>query len=354
MLIKELLKFHNKIGPKNLYGIEVEIEGSRLPASLSERTWSVTTDGSLQDGLEYVLSTPLPFEAVPDALEVLHEGLVANEATIHDTVRAGVHIHVNVRDMTLTNLLNFITISIMFEGVLARYCGSSREGNLFCLRSTDAEYILKAISDVAHTGDLSLFNDDDLRYAFINLKAIPVHGSVEFRALKTPVDLARIFEWVEIIEKLRQASFRYDSPAQIISGYSGGSEMDFFNDTAHLMHRGVRQAQDIALSDVEGWDKLTNIIQHNPFHHVKQQRNSRIGISTPKKSVQYLKKDYIEKKYGRKTRRNKRKPSPAYALSMADFTEGLRERADPSIARINEIGDDELRDILERERDRSG
>jgi hypothetical protein len=341
MLVKDLISFGTIHPEDHIVGIEVEVEADRLPTSDLPPGWVVTQDGSLRDGLEYIFRRPCTLKTAQKRLINLNDLFRTLDSGIRDSVRAGVHVHLNVQNMTLAQLLNFITISIMFEGVLARYCGRSREGNLFCLRSSDAQYILHAISEAAQHADLQIFNDDDLRYAFVNLKAIPTHGSLEFRSLKTPEDMTNIYEWVEILNKLRDAALRFECPADIIGGYSGGTEMDFFHevmedkadlllfeDTEKLMYEGVRQAQDIAFADSKNWESLRNVIEHNPFIKAKvakdgspmpyrSRKKSRHALASETKQKKYVSKSHIGAKYDKDHKKKKSDLTRAYREALA-------------------------------------
>ena len=59
----------NKRPTKGLVGIEIEVEGSKLPKETEFGPWTYHQDGSLrgEDNAEYVLSSPIEFAAVGPA-----------------------------------------------------------------------------------------------------------------------------------------------------------------------------------------------------------------------------------------------------------------------------------------------
>jgi hypothetical protein len=256
-------------------GFEVEVEGTRLPQEL--RSWHVTRDGSLKgDGArEYVLKKPLSYLGFCGALTELTEGYERSNSNVRDTVRAGVHAHINVQDLSVVQLFNFITMSVLFENVLAEYCGKSRVGNLFCLRTTDAPYLLKVMQDVATTGNLSLFYTDTIRYSFINLKALLEHGSVEFRGMRSTRDMQALKRWAKILLRVRAASLDYANPTDMIDDYrrdsdafvkrSLGPVLEYLatENMQELLDMGLRNAQEISYN--VDWNKLDNPVCTNPF-----------------------------------------------------------------------------------------
>lgn len=230
-------------------GIEVEVEGRHLPDNPIKH-WTRHYDGSLRgtENGEWVLSEPLPLVQAKEALQGLTEAFRGSEAEIDSSVRAGVHVHINVQQMQPLELFNFITLYFIMEGVLVAKCGEGRQGNLFCLRATDAEVLLKYVHEAAMKGDITGWYNDDIRYSSLNLKAVMEHGSVEFRALRTPEDFSTIGDWVDVLWAIKNAAKLYGNPQEIVAGFSEA-------DAEGFLHRilGDKAAM---YTDVEGADKL--------------------------------------------------------------------------------------------------
>lgn len=245
-------------------GIEIEVEGNNLPHC--DRWWRNEEDGSLkgEETREYVLDVPQNLAGVRQALDYLDGLYRTHKSRVDDTVRAGVHVHVNCQQLTLTQLYNFITVYLILENVLVHWCGEYREGNLFCLRATDAEYLLAQIKASIKDPRRQLrqrFHRDELRYASMNLKALGDYGSVEFRAMRGTRDLDLIYKWAETLLGLREFAKTFESPADIIQQFSlggrdafmqaalGKNYRDFVCDGQEAMlWEGMRNAQDIAYS----------------------------------------------------------------------------------------------------------
>lgn len=240
-------------------GIEIEVEGENLPQT--RKYWRMEHDGSLrgEENMEYVLSKPLSLDGCRKALDYLDECYNNNNTVVDDTVRAGVHVHVNVQRLSIIELFNFITLYIIFEDILVKFCGEHREGNLFCLRTSDADWILYALRRAIKTGQWGQLVDDDLRYASFNVKALGTYGSLEFRAMRGTRDLDVIYKWAEILLSLREMAKQFNNPQDIIQGFSAGECLGFMErcfgdnfellqckDSARLVTEGMRRAQDIA------------------------------------------------------------------------------------------------------------
>lgn len=242
-------------------GIEIEVEGRRLPDA--PRYWKREQDGSLRgpENAEYVFNAPLSKKTAIMALNVLDKAYVDNKSVVHDTVRAGVHVHVNVQDLSIVELYNMMTIYMVLEPLLIKHCGEGREGNLFCLRATDAKFLLFSLKVAARQRVFRHLVSDNLRYASMNVKALGTYGSLEFRALRGTRDLKRVEAWALMLLELRELAKDIDSPNKVVELYSQlGAEgfvkkftgeladelMHNFPNYEDLTHTGMRCAQQVA------------------------------------------------------------------------------------------------------------
>lgn len=240
-------------------GIEIEVDGFDLP-NIDNKYWRTEHDGSLNGGgREYVMKKPVQSDLIGPTLEGL-KSLIFESGQPVNSVRAGVHVHINVQDLTVVQLYNLFTLYILLEEVLVKWCGKSREGNLFCLRTCDAEWLIFRLINAAQTKEfIPYFHDDDLRYASMNVKALTEYGSLEFRAMRSTMDMKAISNWAKMLLNLKRKSQEFDNPKDIIQGFSAGEVrgvlQQFLGDRAEsfsydgmqeALKSGMRRAQDIA------------------------------------------------------------------------------------------------------------
>lgn len=258
-------------------GIEIEVEGKSLPRRV--KGWKSEADGSLrgEENIEFVLERPSTLAEAKQALANLDEAYKSNESVVDDTVRAGVHVHVNVQELTLVELFNFITIYLILEEPLTKFCGPFREGNLFCLRSGDAEYVLFALREAAQSRRFRSLVHDNLRYSSMNVKALGTYGSLEFRAMRGTRDLSLIMDWTKILYGLREAAKTFRVPSDVINSFSEGAYDVFLRRTLgpyaatflkmegweKMVKDGMRRSQTIAFST--NWEKYFEKEVINPF-----------------------------------------------------------------------------------------
>lgn len=248
-------------------GVEIEVEGDNLPHP--DKYWRREADGSLRgESAEYVLTKPLTLAQLTIALKYLEKAYKDNGSVIHDSVRAGVHVHVNVQKLTIVELFNFITLYLVLEELLVQYCGPTRVGNLFCLRACDADYLIDRLKHALRRGHFRTLVDDNLRYASMNVKSLGSYGSLEFRAMRSTTDFNVLHTWASVLVRLREAAKGFADPTDIINGFSEGEAEGFldrtlgeyadifrqYGDVAGCLTRGMRIAQDVAFAT--DWQKF--------------------------------------------------------------------------------------------------
>jgi len=268
--VRDLIPFNHIWRSDQEIGIEIEMEGSHLEFNRS-KLWEYVYDGSLRgnpEAIEYVLKQPIALKETKSAIDGLEKLLLLRrKAIFKPSDRCGVHIHFNVQNYTLQQLLNFICTYLIIENLLIKYCGNAREGNMFCLRAGDAEHLIDCIINFRRFSDISYLyqRQGDLRYAAMNVSSVRRHGSLEFRALRTPDKLIHIEKWIELLTLVKVAALKFNDPIEIIENFSqlggvGFSRSIFKNkfklltkdvDVNMLLLQGIRLVQDIAYVEIE-------------------------------------------------------------------------------------------------------
>lgn len=197
-------------------GIEVEMEGlTPFPYDIS-KWWRAEADGSLRGhSVEYVMKRPAPINGVGPALELLKAEITAGGGSPIYSERAGVHVHLNVQKLTVKQVFATALTYYCMERSLVRFCGDNREGNHFCLRVQDAEYVLRLLENAITRDSLSYLDNEDIRYASLNFCSLFKYGSLEFRSLETQPDFAKIEDWAKIVVAIRDYAMKVDNLYEI-------------------------------------------------------------------------------------------------------------------------------------------
>lgn len=239
-------------------GIEIEMEGHNLHIHCPG--WIETEDGSLRgESAEYVLRRPIKAKEVPLYLTRLQKHLKENGAVLAPSDRCGVHIHINCQQMTEEEVFKFAILYMVVEDLLVKWCGPTREGNLFCLRAKDAEALVYYLTEAIQKNKISHLVYKDIRYAALNFTSLSKYGSLEFRTMQTPEDFKTIETWVEMLMSIKNASQQYGEPHHIIedislkgtkqflrSVFKEHAEQLFCNNMQELLIAAARRIQDAA------------------------------------------------------------------------------------------------------------
>ena len=233
---KSYLESEALVLPKTHIGVEVEIEGmNKISNALQSNKrfhkglglwrdehskwkygsgfWFVKTDGSLRDyGVEFVTDKLFGHDLIC-ALDELSDLLKNTKHNISD--RCGIHIHIDVRDLSPEEYERFVLDYIIFERILFRYCGVNRQENLYCMPFCKSDSFKHIMSDISHCiktkQKFITFVSNFERYSALNLSATSKYGSLEFRQLPTTNDMSRVLEWINIIMCLKKNSYNNNS-----------------------------------------------------------------------------------------------------------------------------------------------
>lgn len=222
------------------FGVEIEVELKSPWCDEKVAGWNQVEDGSLKhNGKEFVFSKPVEFKEALVNINTLFATIKKTNNAILDTGRAGVHVHVNIGDLTVKQFTNFMCLCVTYEKLLANYCGELRTGNLFCLTTDEAEYPLEVLYDALKNDRFGRLHTDDIRYAFINLKAVPQYGSIEFRGMRSDGDEAALAGWLTILSSLKAKARKFDNPIQVLEQVSALTPANFvkqdFGDAYELL-----------------------------------------------------------------------------------------------------------------------
>lgn len=236
---RNTMKVFEILGKRNpykgtLFGIEIEVEGEDLikkDNGLISATWDVVPDGSLRNGVEYVIKKPTNHQGILTAVTSLNTAFEKAGSLVSFSSRTSVHVHMNVLDMEIQSLANTIYLYYLLEDVFLNYSGELRKENRFCLSGRNAEGIYNSIIDYITVDRLALISNNAVKYSALNIGAIPLHGSLEFRALRGTSDVGVISNWLEAIEQLKNVAVGFKNPQEIFNLILSDNGIDYFIDS---------------------------------------------------------------------------------------------------------------------------
>lgn len=197
----------------DLLGLEFEYEGvrdARLPNTYPLDLFSTHDDDSLKNyGKEFVFTEPLFGADVENAVRALCG--VARERNWLASRRAGIHVHVDVRDLTREQVIGFILLYSLVEPALYRWVGEQRDKSIYCTPLYEADGATELVAGLLRqcqggSGDSIMRCASNIpRYGGMNPNALSKFGSIEFRQLKSTSDSERVLLWVRLLLKLKHA-----------------------------------------------------------------------------------------------------------------------------------------------------
>jgi hypothetical protein len=190
------------------------------------KNWKYHDENSLRYyGFEFV-SRPVPIPTFKlqtlDLFKNMAHQIAAKEAwylpdkplPLTNSTRTSVHVHFDVMKYTTVQLINFVSLYWIMEPFLQHFCGSWRQGNLFCLRAKDSSYIKIILSDILASKKpllKSTLVNESYRYASVNFNSLTKFGTIEFRLMRGVSDPFDAFLWVDALEAIRKFALQYPS-----------------------------------------------------------------------------------------------------------------------------------------------
>lgn len=211
--------------PKQLIGIEIEAESTNaiLPvASAVSPAWECGSDGSLRNGYEYRLSSPLNGSALSFAIQQFF----AEPHRLERALTSGTHIHLDMMEETtsIASVQALVLLVYMLEPAIYRIVDAGREwcgytngletapaallGAVLQDNLDDNPELLRSIAGVGKT----------YKYYGLNIQPLSKFGSVEFRYFPTATSSDELIDWIQLVQSFKVA-------AVTLGGKAGVSEI---------------------------------------------------------------------------------------------------------------------------------
>lgn len=281
---------------EGLLGLELELEGHRLPANIAGNVeginWVPHNDGSLRNpdgtpggGMEYVLSRPCAVEQARPLLDHLFNALRANRTEIVLSYRCSSHVHINMRGIKLNQLAAFVCLWGMFEDALTETCGEGRSGNLFALRLSDSSFAVTQWVNAFKTGDF-LFHRD-YRYLALNPACLNTFGSLEVRTMRGVDSADDLMPWIDALVRLRDRALTIENPTTLAMTYSGMGAVGLVDDIFEGLPilDSIKAVEGFETMIRDGFRRIQPLIYALPWDTVLPEIN-KVFIPNPFESMQ--------------------------------------------------------------------
>lgn len=188
---------------KNTYlGVEVEIENVRTWLGVSPY-WTMIEDGSLRNSGREFITPPIKAWRLEHALETLYNKEINSDTEFSE--RCSIHVHMNIRTLTVKQLEALIVTYMVFEKVLYEWVGQNRYQNVFCVPLCET-----TLGSKLHG---LIFSKNPMvhgwqKYTGLNLLPITEKGTIEFRQMYGTKDIQETLMWVNMLLSLKVFALR--------------------------------------------------------------------------------------------------------------------------------------------------
>lgn len=230
--MEKLLKLLDLREAKGDFGVEIECEGADL-VPVDDGGWESKHDGSLRgvfphSAIEWVFAKPLSLDKSIVALNYLIRKQKAGKAKPLFSFRTSTHVHINMQQANEDQLCAMIYTYCLIEELLVNFAGPSRKANRFCLSINDGEGVLDYFMHVFKIGAPALrVNENEVRYAALNIASLRKFGSLEVRLMRGTMDLEVLTTWLCSMSTMRDFAFSMENPRNVHDFYIKSGPEEF-------------------------------------------------------------------------------------------------------------------------------
>ncbi len=214
MLISRLVRNQFQIPlERPHFGVEIEVENvpfDRMHMVVEDVPWNLVPDGSLRNaGMEFLSRYPWTRKEVEVESHRFYGWY--DRYKFRSGVRTSTHVHVNVLGMHVEQVRAAIAVHALLEPILFRFCGPTREENIYCVPWYRAPSDMRIVREMQNDVNSVL---EACKYSSLYLEPILRFGTLEFRhapVFSTPEEL---IQWVEMCERIVYSGF--NNPAHVM------------------------------------------------------------------------------------------------------------------------------------------
>ena len=261
-----------------LIGIEVEAENVHLKSTQEKLVeipypiWTAKLDNSLRNnGMEFI-SIPMKGAMVHKAMMLLQYALGPK---VDFSPRCSVHVHVNVRDMTVAQIVALGLVYATAERLMFRWVGHDRENNIFCV----PVYMTHDLQGLFAAAMAKFHRPVSFKYSALNFNTtclnsgLPLYGTVEFRHLYGTASAALLVHWINLIFSIKKYAMKHplDTVLKTITDLNTTSAYGMFLKSVFgplydALAGGVKSVEEFQAIMEASITEVKRCAFNNPFH----------------------------------------------------------------------------------------
>lgn len=257
---------HNFSDAKNLIGIEVEVENVRaIDPNVLLCCWVMENDGSLRNYGKEFKTVPIPARYSGLAFERLLKGL---NKDIDFSKRTSIHVHQDVRGLTLRQVLGLVFTYTVVERLLFKFASPARLGSIYCVPLVHTDLFEDFQSEGQCYGFLRHHRDNWPKYTALNLMNLGTLGTIEYRHMPGTSDIGKLLGWVDLISRLKIWVYRtkFEDILAQIGELNTNSQYQRFVEDVFQEATNYLDLSELQRDMEHGTSVVKNCMVTNPFH----------------------------------------------------------------------------------------
>ena len=249
-------------------GIEIEVENFDWNTQPSLQNWSFTTDHSLRNNGCELISSIISGRKVYRALHDASEYFTANQPNASFNERCSVHVHVDITDLTVSELKNYVYLTVGIEPLLMKMVAPHRMNNNFCLQVSQASNVIDRLRNLFSSTTVSDFRDrlrrvspEGFKYSATNFANMARLGTIEYRMHQGTIDKEILLHWVNVLCKIKSLSKQYVSVEDIRSSKVNKELYAVFQDGLTMLGHGDVSPESVESMLEESFEFANDILE---------------------------------------------------------------------------------------------
>lgn len=204
-----------------LVGVEIELEEFDGDADRTRPLWTIHEDGSLQNGLEFVLHPPRNGEQLIEGIDKFF----GCKFRYTGGERTSVHIHVDMTDnVKVGQFRSLFALTFLLEGAIYRIADEHRKwagysSPIIDMSPQRMNRLLAANTAAQFGAGVTGQIHQDKYYGF-NSVSLKKHGTLEFRYFPCTDDKKVMMQWINLVLELKAVALQFNDPDELLKAFT--------------------------------------------------------------------------------------------------------------------------------------
>lgn len=209
------------LAENGLVGVEIELEEFRGDADRTRPLWTLHDDGSLVNGMEFVLHPPLNGVKLIEGIDRFFDA----KFQYTGGERTSVHIHVDMTNgVKVGQFRSLFALTFLLEGAIYRIADEHRKwagysSPIIDMSPQRMNRLLAGNTAAQFSAGVTGQIHQDKYYGF-NSVSLKKHGTLEFRYFPCTDDKKVMMQWINLVLELKAVALQYNDPDDLLKQFT--------------------------------------------------------------------------------------------------------------------------------------